>query len=100
MLDIHIVAVIPRDAYNAYLWLRENENKFEKKVYGPIALEVSCPCINECSGDNVSFGAHQVTVTNSLHARYLEMITPTWLMGAFVCQTSILTFLVLKAMKC
>jgi hypothetical protein len=29
-----------RDAHNGYLWLRENENKFEKKVYGPVALEV------------------------------------------------------------
>lgn len=56
-----------KDAHNGYLWLRENENKFEKKVYGPVALEV--------------------TVPNPLHARYLEMVTPGWVITAFICQT-------------
>jgi hypothetical protein len=34
-------------------------------------------------------------VANPLHARYLEMITPSWLLGAFVCQTRTLTLCLL-----
>jgi hypothetical protein len=37
---VHSLIPSTRDAHNGYLWLRENENKFEKKVYGPVALEV------------------------------------------------------------
>lgn len=47
-------------AFNAYQWLRKNEDKFKRKVYGPLFLEVDVP--------------------EPLHARYIEHICPHWLL--------------------
>jgi CBS domain containing-hemolysin-like protein len=51
---------LDRDAHAAYLWLQDNMNKFEKKVYGPVLIELNVP--------------------NALHAKYMEHVVPKWLM--------------------
>ncbi|KAL6045430.1 Structural maintenance of chromosomes protein 5 [Balamuthia mandrillaris] len=57
-----------RDCYSAAVWLDNNRDKFEKPVYGPLALEVNVP--------------------DALHACYLEQATPSWLLTSFVCESA------------
>lgn len=49
--------------YHAYKWIQANDSKFQKKVYGPLYLEVNVP--------------------NPLHARFLEHVCPKWLLHVF-----------------
>jgi len=46
------------DADHVYNWLQENQQLFEKPVLGPVCLEVS--------------------FKDQLHARYLEIVAPSW----------------------
>lgn len=55
------------DAYNALQWLNSNQHLFQKKVYGPLILEVTIP--------------------DPYHARCFEVNTPNYLFDIFVCQT-------------
>ncbi|KAK5579849.1 hypothetical protein RB653_009537 [Dictyostelium firmibasis] len=56
-----------RDVYLAYEWLGQNKNLFQKRVYGPICLEIN--------------------VQNPEHAAFLEMSLPFNIMMAFIFQT-------------
>jgi len=51
------------DTYKAYLWVKEHQNLFKDRVYGPVCLEMS--------------------VDNPLHSLYLEQCLGTTL-GAFI----------------
>ncbi|XP_046855168.1 structural maintenance of chromosomes protein 5-like [Xenia sp. Carnegie-2017] len=56
-----------KDTYNAIMWLRENQQKFENCVHEPIMLLVNMKDIN--------------------NAKFLEMVIPGNDMRSFVCET-------------
>ncbi|KAM9994805.1 hypothetical protein ACTFIY_001004 [Dictyostelium cf. discoideum] len=56
-----------RDVYSAYEWLRQNQNLFKQKVFGPICMEIN--------------------VQNPEHAAFLEMTLSFNLMMTFVFQS-------------
>ncbi|CAB4007950.1 structural maintenance of chromosomes 5-like, partial [Paramuricea clavata] len=56
-----------KDTYNAVMWLRDNQDKFEKPVHEPIMLLVN--------------------MNRTEDAKFLEMVVPGNDMRAFVCET-------------
>lgn len=62
---LEVLRSIDRAAYDTYIWLQNNQTKFEKKVYGPVIIELNVP--------------------NPLHAKYLEHVVPKWLMTVGGC---------------
>jgi chromosome segregation ATPase len=54
-------------AHTAWTWIQKNTHMFQKRVYGPVALELN--------------------VKNPLHGDYLEHIIPGYIMYSFIVQT-------------
>jgi hypothetical protein len=57
---------IDPDAIRAADWVRRNQHKLQRKVWGPVVLEMQ--------------------VNDSLHAKYVEDTLSKWLMGALVTE--------------
>jgi structural maintenance of chromosomes protein 5 len=54
------------DAVRAAEWVKKNRDKLQRKVWGPVALEMK--------------------VNEALHAKYVEDTLPKWVMGALVVE--------------
>jgi len=79
-----------RDTYNAYMWLQSNRDTIDWKghIYGPLALEVNVesPLHAKYLLSAPTTPSHVPMLILTYYSRYLEQLTPSWLMTAFVCE--------------
>lgn len=82
------------DCIRAADWVKNNQRRLKRKVWGPIALEVSDAVVYACRFLRVLANSPmftsalliQMKLNEMIHAKYVEDTLPKWLLGALVTE--------------